>query len=598
MSSHVRALAARLGELNDAALIALFDARTAPQAARWADTFDAAEWLLDAASITAALAELTRPELDALVTASEAGTAVTAEARPALDALALLNAHGTPYVPVAEQATAWAATDAATPPAAAGEADTADTPDASDLDAATAAAAERAFTSVGALSDILLETLATPLTRLVSGTVGANDRRRLAEDAVPRAEDIDALIGMAVSAELLALVGRQWLVTPAGEQWMRLPTLVRHTSVAQAWRAALPRGIHVAHAARTWRTAYPADATWPAKAAALEAQAEAWGLIDATGSATEWAALLWAGSPDPSAPADGSDASAAQASLGARLPSEVESVYLQNDLTAIAPGPLAPALDLRLRTMARRESHAQASTYRFTAETIAAAVTAGETAESMRAFLTTISVTGMPQPLDYLITSAAERHGMIRVQAQDAPPREPGGPALRTLVTTDDPALVDTLLVDQSLQALGLVRSGDGLHSRVARDVVYWSLIDARYPAAAIDETGAVAPLHRHKLASTGTDEPSPAERYEQLVTTLRSAPTLEGDDAWRTRELEIAVRARETLTLMVAHPSGEERAFTMELTGIGGGRVRGRDKLADLERTLPLSSITAVRRE
>lgn len=589
MSSPVRALAARLGELNDAELIALFAARTAPQAARWTDTFDAAEWLLDAASITLTLAELTRPELGALVTASEAGTAVTAEARPALDALALLDEHGTPYVPVAEQAMAWAASDAATPANAPDAAEGLDAAATSDPEVATAAAAERAFTSVAALSDILLETLATPLTRLVSGTIGANDRRRLAEDAAPRAEDIDALIGMAVSAELLTLLGRHWLVTPTGEKWMRQPTLVRHASVAQAWRAALPRGIHVEDAAHTWRTAYPADAAWPARAAALQAQAEAWGLIDAAGDATEWAGLLWASTTDPAA---------AQASLGARLPSEVESVYLQNDLTAIAPGPLAPALDLRLRTMARRESHAQASTYRFTAETISAAVTAGETAESMRSFLTTISVTGMPQPLDYLITSATERHGMIRVRAQDSPSRTPDGPALCTLVTTDDPALVDTLLVDQSLQALGLVRGAEGLESRVARDVVYWSLIDARYPAAAIDETGAVAPLHRHRIAAGGTADPTPAELYEQLVATLRSAPTLEGDAAWRTRELEIAVRARETLTLVVAHPSGEERAFTMELTGIGGGRVRGRDKLADLERTLPLSSITAVRRE
>ena len=117
-------------------------------------------------------------------------------------------------------------------------------------------------------------------------------------------------------------------------------------------------------------------------------------------------------------------------------------------------------------------------------------------------------------------------------------------------------------------------------------------------PAAALDEAGAIEPLHRNKIAVAPAPELSPAEAYAPLVTALRNAPPLESDDAWLARDLEIAVRARETLTLVVALPGGEHREFTMELTGIGGGRVRGRDKQADLERTLPLSSITAVRRE
>jgi hypothetical protein len=33
-----------------------------------------------------------------------------------------------------------------------------------------------------------------------------------------------------------------------------------------------------------------------------------------------------------------------------------------------------------------------------------------------------------------------------------------------------------------------------------------------------------------------------------------------------------------------------------LEPTGVGGGRVRGRDRDADIERTLPLSSIRGIR--
>jgi hypothetical protein len=37
-------------------------------------------------------------------------------------------------------------------------------------------------------------------------------------------------------------------------------------------------------------------------------------------------------------------------------------------------------------------------------------------------------------------------------------------------------------------------------------------------------------------------------------------------------------------------------REFTLEATGLGGGRLRGRDRGADTERTLPVSSIVSTR--
>ncbi|MFP3423044.1 helicase-associated domain-containing protein, partial [Bacillus sp. SIMBA_161] len=80
-----------------------------------------------------------------------------------------------------------------------------------------------------------------------------------------------------------------------------------------------------------------------------------------------WATALRNGSSPDAAP------------LIALMPHEVDRVFLQNDLTAISPGPLAPRLDARLRTMAVRESRAQASGYRFTEASIARALSSGET---------------------------------------------------------------------------------------------------------------------------------------------------------------------------------------------------------------------------
>ena len=55
-------------------------------------------------------------------------------------------------------------------------------------------------------------------------------------------------------------------------------------------------------------------------------------------------------------------------------------------------------------------------------------------------------------------------------------------------------------------------------------------------------------------------------------------------------------MRAKATIVVVVRLPGGDERAFTLEASGLGGGRLRGRDKAADVERTLPVASIVSVR--
>ena len=55
-------------------------------------------------------------------------------------------------------------------------------------------------------------------------------------------------------------------------------------------------------------------------------------------------------------------------------------------------------------------------------------------------------------------------------------------------------------------------------------------------------------------------------------------------------------MRDRATVTVTVRMPEGTERDLTIEATGLGGGRLRGRDRAADVERTLPMSHIVRVR--
>lgn len=575
MVSDERALAVRLASTDDDALARTFAERGVAPAAGWHDFFDAAAGMLDPASVERAVARLPRTVLVALAAALD-GAPIAAPERAVLEPLALAGDDGAPFAAVAARVRTAAA---ARPDAFVAEPPTSPVVAAHNADAA--AAAERAFTTVGALADVLLAGLHTPLSRTGTGAVSAVDRRRLTDaGALGSVDDVDDLVAAAAAGDLVTPLGREWIVTSAGTQWLEATTTRRWAIVAEGLRGALPSGLRTADGGfrplSSWAGAYPLHAEWTDRAARLRRVAEAWGLITAVGTEPEWTAALRAGGhPDTD-------------SLAAHLPAEIGRVYLQADLTAIAPGPLAPALDLRLRTIATRESRAQASTYRFSTDSLGTGMTEGETAESIRGFLREISLTGIPQPLDYLIESTAARHGLIRVRADDA--------TGRTRVEATDLALRDTILVDQALRPLGFVRDGHELASRVERDAVYWSLADARYPVVALDAAGAPESLHRRTRAAESTALIEPRDTYARLIAALRAGHETDADAAWLGRELEQAVRTKSAIVVVVRMPDGSERSLTLEASGLGGGRLRGRDKGADVERTLPVSSIVSVR--
>jgi hypothetical protein len=242
--------------------------------------------------------------------------------------------------------------------------------------------------------------------------------------------------------------------------------------------------------------------------------------------------------------------------------------------------------------MADLESRALASTFRFSAASIDRAVTAGETAASIHDFLAAVSLTGVPQPLDYLIADAVERHGRVRVRDAD------GDTDGKALVRSDDATLLGTIAVDQSLSSLRLLRADERtLVSRFPRDVVFWALSDARYPVVAEDASGALVTPQRRRIAERSAPV-APRDPAAELVARLREADASDEDtgEQWLARQLDQAVRARQTVVVQVAMPDGRLVDYLLEPTGIGGGRLRGRDRAADIERTLPLSSVKGLR--
>lgn len=554
VEDQIRSLADGLTRADDDEISRILAERGVPANVAWRDWFDAAEALLTPASAAAAVQSLPRRTLAALAD----GTA-----RPMLG---LTDAEGRPYAVVSAAIPDDLAPVMETEPAPASA-------------AAQAHAAERAFTNLSALADLLLDALRTPLSR-VDERLGANDRRRVVQEGIaPDPETADTVIATAAASGLVRAEDRRWLVTDEGADWVAATTADRWTHVATRLRDALPAGFRPADGAlgwtdpARWTDAYPLD---PDGADRAERWADRFRLVGLLADDGEpaWASGLRRGEEaDPT-------------ELLALLPAEVDRVFLQNDLTAISPGPLSPPLDVRLRRMAVRESHAQASSYRFTEGSLSAALSHGETAESIRAFLEALSLTGVPQPLSYLVDRAAERHGLVRV-SQDP---ESG----HTVVSSRDHHLIRTIAVDQSLRALGLVPDGALLRTRVDRRVVYWALVDERYPAVPIDDEGRHIVLDRLRTAPSEATAPS---RYASLLARLRDSESQDADAAWLERTLDAAVREKATLAVAVAMPDGSSREITIEASGIGGGRLRGLDREADVERTLPVRAITAVRR-
>src|SRR5690606_6116604 len=285
------------------------------------------------------------------------------------------------------------------------------------------------------IADLVLITREAPPSLLLGGRLSSGERKRLIEGGIPE-DRLDGLVALATTAGLVAPAGRLLRATDLGQVWLRDSAPARWRALATAFREGLPAGLRTVDGGwtptRQWRERYPWDNAWPERSDVLLHQAELLGVVTPSGAEPAWTVPLRTG------------AAADSTELERLLPAAVDRIFLQNDLSAIAPGPLESARDVRLRTIATRESAAQASAYRFTEETITHGLALGETEASILEFLEELSLTGIPQPLRYLVVQTAARFGLIRVSTDP----ESG----RTRVDSIDPHLLETLAVDQGLR--------------------------------------------------------------------------------------------------------------------------------------------------
>ena len=139
---------------------------------------------------------------------------------------------------------------------------------------------------------------------------------------------------------------------------------------------------------------------------------------------------------------EGADCSA----IDSDLPKAVDHILIQSDNTAIAPGPLEHEVAQELALIADVESRGGATVFRFSESSIRRGLDHGRTGDEIAKFLAKTSKTPMPQPLEYLITDVAKKHGKLRV----------GNTA--SFIRCEDPALIAQIISDKRLEILGLRR--------------------------------------------------------------------------------------------------------------------------------------------
>lgn len=295
------------------------------------------------------------------------------------------------------------------------------------------------------------------------------------------------------------------------------------------------------------------------------------------------------------------------AAIEAATPAPVSQVTLQGDLTAIAPGTLTPEVARLMRRAAVVESRGGATVFRFTEASVRHLLDTGLSGDDAVAALREISLTPLPQPLEYLIQDVARRHGQLRVGS------------IGSYVRSDDDATLDALLLDTKLGHLQLRRIAPSvIVSRVSASELLEELREHRYaPVAETSDGGVVvhapsrprAPLPRNEAAPV-TVSRIDADAATALVASLRAgdaaakpAPTQDGprippsDPVVTLATLQDAAADRLPVWIGYVDALGEVQRGLFRPERVAGGRVTGQLGEPAKTQTFSIHRITGVSR-
>lgn len=585
------ALASAIAAMDQETLTALVLQRRPQAAAGVSDPIGLASELLRSDAVSRALAPLDTSRLGALLSLSGD---IGAEPDPSLIAeltrLGLVGLDNGSSTPLPEVTVAVQSGLSAAGVSLSQLGDTPTTEDAGEPNQDTSTWYAAAVTSVGQSAEILRHLVDRPGRLNRNGSIAVATIRIIAETSsvevgettlALRALERAGLVTTSKSSQLLLSTAAttQWLATSYGERWISLASSTMLAMPAPLFGALGASGSDLAAAVAALPLRFPLLPSAELAAARDFIRATEHLGLTVEGVLSTAARALFAG-----------DHEAAGAALERDLPAVTSGIYVQPDLSLVVPGPLSPADEAEIAALSRPEHIGIATTRRVTEASLADAIERGATADSTRGVFTRLSLTGIPQPLDYLLTSLAERVGTIVVA-------DHVGEEGRTRVTVSRPELGQTIFVDRSLQHVQFAPSSSNatvLYSRLRPEHVIAALNDARYPASMANARAAHPAPERADEAEKPSDvnglTPELINLVERVFLAARSEPGT-GDF---TRLLELAIRERGTVRV-TAEARGQTHQFTLLPVSLSGGRLRATDAAAGMERTLPVSTITAV---
>lgn len=443
-------------------------------------------------------------------------------------------------------------------------------------------AADAAFTLVAGVESLLGALTGSGVDELRSGGIGIRELRALAKDLDTTPEQVAAWAHLAAASNLMARHAGRWLPTTARTVWLDLDLAHRWAVLVTAWltmrnswvlvgardvkdtpAAALSeatrfhptglRGEMLAILARApedeFTTVLAAEEARQASMPGSRpmhldvpwAEAEVLGLI-ALGSLSPLGRAV-AEAPEPTIELSGLlppvSEDIAQAATKA-LPAQVDEILVQTDLTVVVPGPPTRALAERLNDIADVESRGTAMVYRLSAESLRRGLERHDPAE-IKSWLATVSVTPIPQPLEYLLDDAARNSSQVLVgvastyvrgsrEVIEALVKDPRASHLELLpladtvaITTAEPGLVIPVLRDVGLiahaESQGIKVDGSMLAAVAARP---WR---APRPLAGRQPTKPLVSALRAAESTESSDVVAQADSFGQNRSEQRLAP-------------------------------------------------------------------------
>lgn len=444
------------------------------------------------------------------------------------------------------------------------------------------------FETLQAINELVFDLEQRYVREVGKGNVGLPDIKRLASHLRKSNDFAREIYELANFAKLTVLGNGRWQLSANAERWLKLPAGEQFGLLASTWFQIL--GEAAAHELfdsmkldaspvslqQKLMLTYPlADVSVSSKITKLASLARAIG-ITSGGFTSSWAKSILQG-----------DYKKAIKLASKHLPAASRKLICQADLTLIAPGPLPTDVEISLRRFAETEQVGMASTYRLSALSLSHGLETGLSVKQIREFLVELSEKNLPQPIEYLLNEAEARFARLRVVDDSGEGSN--------YVQANDPILLTEILNEVKLKPFAFRQLEDGtLASRFESEVIYFGLREAGFVAVRVDSSGnIISPMTSKSDTIVGLMQASTdadIQRLREQEAKIGESP----DDDDLQRQIQLAIKNRASARFTVTSRNGDVE-FLLEPIGIANGRLRAKDRKADIERTLPLSSILKV---